>query len=109
MTNLVATDSLGDLIIVREGAVDFVYTHSTEGEAAGGIRGRLHAPVKPPGLSGSKPRDEVAYFGPEVTFHTRFPEAGRYRLSLEVKADDNPVNADFVIDVLGPAPPSDDH
>ena len=109
VTNLVATDSPGDLIVVREGAVDFVYAHSAEGEAAGGIRGRLHAPAKPPGLSGTKPRDEVSYFGPDVTFHTRFPAAGRYRLSLEVTAATVPINADFVIDVLEPAPPSDDH
>lgn len=102
VTNLVAADSLGDLIIVREGGLDFVYSHSTEGEAAGGMRGRLHAPLKPPALTPGEKGTKVTYFGPDVGFHTRFPVAGRYRLSLEVAAGDDPITADFVIDVLPP-------
>ena len=47
VTDLVPTGTLGHIVILREGGEDFVYAHSTDGEAIGGIRGRAHVRATP--------------------------------------------------------------
>ena len=104
VTNLVPTGALGHIVILREGGEDFVYAHSTDGEATGGIRGRAHVRATP-SESGADHRRHVGDTGPDVTFHTRFPTTGRYRMWVEFRAGDDTIDADFVVDVKEPPPP----
>lgn len=40
-----------------------------------------------------------AHFGPEITFHVRFPRRGRYKLWAQFRHEGKPLTADFVMDV----------
>lgn len=103
VTNLVPTGTLGHIVILREGGEDFVYAHSTDGEAMGGMRGRAHLPARP---SGSEDHSRhVGDGGPEVTFHTRFPMIGKYRMWVEFRTATETIEADFLVDVEQPAQP----
>lgn len=104
VTDLTPTGTLGHIIILREGGEDFVYAHSSDGEARSGIRARAHAPAVPPS-AGSDHSRHVGDTGPEVTFHTRFPTIGKYRMWVEFRAGDDTIKADFVVDVGEPPPP----
>ncbi|HYR28036.1 MAG TPA: hypothetical protein VEU30_06190 [Thermoanaerobaculia bacterium] len=104
VTNLVPTGTLGHIVILREGGEDFVYAHSTDGEALGGIRGRAHVRATPTELAADH-RRHVGDTGPAVTFHTRFPKIGRYRMWVEFRAGDDTIDSDFVVDVTQPPPP----
>ena len=96
VTDLTPTGTLGHIIILREGAVDFAYAHSTDGEAVGGVRGRAHAPAQP---NPERHDRHVGDTGPEITFHTRFPKAGRYKMWAQFKAGDDIIEPDFTVDV----------
>lgn len=98
VTNLTPTGTLGHMVIFREGGEDFVYAHSTDGEAKGGVRARAHQPAVPPSLDTSHAR-HVGDTGPEVTFHTQFPRGGKYKAWLELYAGDEAIRADFVVEV----------
>lgn len=104
-TDLVPTGTLGHIVILREGGEDFVYAHSTDGEAIGGIRGRAHVRASP-SESGADHRRHVGDTGPEVTFHTHFPKIGRYGMWVEFRAGDDTIDADYVLDVRQ-RPPSE--
>lgn len=93
--------STSDLIIMREGAEDLVYAHSTEGEARSGVRGSMHLPARPQGVSPEK-RGQVAKPDAGVPFHANFPTAGRYKLWVEVNDSKNRIATDFVIEVADP-------
>lgn len=103
VTNLTPTGMSGHMIIVRQGGEDFVYAHSTDGEALSGIRGRAHLPALPKALDDH--RRHKGDTGPEVTFHTIFPQIGRYKIWVEFLAGDEPVEAAFVVEVGKPKPP----
>ena len=102
VTNLTPTGSLGHMVILAEGGEDFVYAHSTDGEALGGIRGRAHVRATP----GDSHRGHIGDTGPEVTFHSQFPRVGKYKIWVEFLADNESVKSDFVIDAgrLKPVP-----
>lgn len=103
VTNLTPTGTLGHMVILREGGEDFVYAHSTDGEATKGVRSRAHVPALPPGLDDHRRHRGDA--GPEVTFHTRFPHAGKYKMWVQFLAGADSVKADFVVEVgLRPSP-----
>lgn len=103
VTNLTPTGTLGHIVILREGGEDFVFAHSTDGEALRGFRGRAHLRALPTGLDDH--RRHVGDTGPEVTFHTQFPSLGKYKLWVEFLAGSESVKADFVVDVGKPPPP----
>lgn len=103
VTNLTPTGTLGHIVILREGGEDFVFAHSTDGEALRGLRGRAHLPTLPKELDSH--RRHVGDTGPEVTFHTQFPRLGKYKLWVEFLAGSESVKADFVVDVGNPPPP----
>ena len=94
--NLGPEGSFGHLAIVREGANDFVFAHSTV-EEAGGIRRGMHVPAHP--ALPDEPEHAVQPVGPEVTFHARFPRPGRYKLWAEFTPGGDDVMADFVVEV----------
>ena len=98
--DLQPADALGDLIVLRQGAPDLVYTHSSAGEAAAGVRARVHAPARPLSKAGGDPRPR----GPDVTFHTRFPKEGLYKLWLELRRGGEPIATEFVVQVFPPPP-----
>ena len=102
VTNLTPTGTLGHIVILREGGEDFVFAHSTDGEALRGMRARAHQPALPTNLDTH--RRHVGDTGPEVTFHTQFPRIGKYKLWVEFLAGGDPVRADFVLDVGPPKP-----
>lgn len=104
VTNLTPTGTLGHMVILREGGEDFVYAHSTDGEALRGVRSRAHLPALPPSLDDH--RRHLGDTGPEVTFHTQFPRVGRYKMWVEFLAGGEAIRADFVIDVENPKPPA---
>lgn len=104
VTNLTPTGTLGHIVILREGAVEFVYAHSTDGEAVGGVRGRAHVPATPSGAN--RHERHKGDTGPVVTFHTRFPKAGRYKIWAQFKAGDVTIEPDFTIDVAELSPPA---
>lgn len=103
VTNLTPTGTLGHMVILREGGEDFVYAHSTDGEATKGVRSRAHLPALPLGLDDH--RKHTGDTGPDVTFHTRFPRAGKYRMWVEFRTAAEPIEADFVVDVERARPP----
>lgn len=103
VTNLTPTGRLGHMVIIREGGEDFIFAHSTDGEALRGLRGRAHLPTLPKDLDTH--RRHVGDTGPEVTFHTQFPRVGKYKLWVEFLAGGDSVKADFVVDVGNPPPP----
>lgn len=106
VTNLTPTGTLGHMVILREGGEDFVYAHSTDGEALRGVRSRAHLPSLPPSLDDH--RRHVGDTGPEVTFHTQFPRVGRYKMWVEFLAGGDSIQGDFVIHV-GEAKPLPKH
>ena len=97
VTNLTPTGTLGHMVILREGGEDFVYAHSTDGEALKGVRARAHLPALPSSLDSH--RRHIGDTGPEVTFHTQFPRVGKYKVWVEFLAGDDAINADFVVEV----------
>lgn len=103
VTNLTPTGTLGHLVILGEGGEDFVYAHSTDGEAKSGVRARAHQPAAPPSLDTSHGL-HVGDTGPEVTFHTQFPRSGRYRMWVELDAGDDAIKTDFVVHVSEQVP-----
>ena len=105
VTNLTPTGSLGHMVILAEGGEDFVYAHSTDGEALGGVRGRAHVRAKP----GDSHRGHVGDTGPEVTFHSQFPRVGKYKIWVEFLAGNESIKSDFVIDAGRPKPVPDIH
>ena len=107
VTNLTPTGSLGHMMILAEGGEDFVYAHSTDGEALSGIRGRAHVPARPTSLDSH--RGHIGDTGPEVTFHSQFPRAGKYKIWVEFLAGNDSVKSDFVIDAGTPKPVPDIH
>ena len=106
VTNLTPTGTLGHMVILREGGEDFVYAHSTDGEALRGVRSRAHLPALPSSLDDH--RRHVGDTGPEVTFHTQFPRVGRYKMWVEFLAGSDSIQGDFVIHV-GEAKPLPRH
>ena len=44
--------------------------------------------------------------GPEVSFHTKFPKPGRYKVWGQFKRGDEIIMADFVVDVANPILPT---
>lgn len=104
VTNLTPTGTLGHIVILRDGGEDFVYAHSTDGEARSGVRARAHVPAVPSSLDSDHSR-HVGDTGPEVTFHTRFPASGKYRMWVEFLAGNDAIKADFVVDAGEPPPP----
>lgn len=94
--NLGSEGKLGHLGIVREGANDFVFAHSTV-EEAGGIRSEMHVPAHP--TLPDEPQHALQPVGPEVTFHARFPHPGRYKLWAEFHPLGDDVVAEFVVTV----------
>lgn len=108
VTNLTPTGSLGHMVILAEGGEDFVYAHSTDGEALSGIRGRAHVPARPTSLDDSH-RGHIGDTGPEVTFHSQFPRVGKYKIWVEFLAGNESVKSDFVIDAGKPKPVPDIH
>lgn len=103
VTNLTPTGRLGHMVIIGEGGEDFVYAHSTDGEALSGIRARAHQPALP-NRTADDHRRHVGDTGPEVMFHAEFPRTGRYKIWVEFLAGENPIRADFVLDVGPPKP-----
>jgi hypothetical protein len=103
VTDLTPTGTLGHMVILREGGEDFVYAHSTDGEAVKGVRARAHLPALPGSLDTH--RRHTGDTGPEVTFHTRFPRVGKYKVWVELLAGGDAIKADFVVDVGEPKPP----
>lgn len=103
VTNLTPTGTLGHIVILREGGEDFIFAHSTDGEALSGVRGRAHLPALPTNMDTH--RRHVGDTGPEVTFHTQFPRAGKYKLWVDFLAGSESIKADFVVDVGNPPPP----
>ena len=104
VTNLTPTGTLGHMVILREGGEDFVYAHSTDGEAVKGVRARAHLPALPGSLDTH--RRHTGDTGPEVTFHTQFPRVGKYKVWVEFLAGGDAIKADFVVDVGEPRPPA---
>ena len=104
VTNLVPTGTLGHIVILREGGEEFVYAHSTDGEATGGIRGRAHVRATPSESAANHSR-HVGDTGPEVTFHTRFAKTGRYRMWVDFRDGDESIDADFAVEVGQPTRP----
>lgn len=108
VTDLMPTGTLGHMVILREGGEDFVYAHSTDGEAMSGVRARAHSPALPPSLDSHQ--NHLHDTGPDVTFHTRFPRIGTYKMWVEFLAGSDSIKADFVVDVSDPKPlPIDAH
>lgn len=98
VTNLTPTGTLGHMAILREGGEDFVYAHSTDGEAVSGVRAQTHQPAIPPSVDNTHQR-HTGDTGPEVTFHTQFPRPDRYKLWVEFSAGENSIKSDFVVEV----------
>jgi len=88
-------DTLGHLLILREGAEDVVYAHSTDGEATGGVQAMAHLPALPTGVGEHEHRGDN--LGPDVTFHARFGKPGLYKLWAEFHPGKDHVTADFVV------------
>lgn len=103
VTDLTPTGTLGHIVILREGAVDFAYAHSTDGEAVGGVRRRTHAPARPFGATTHEGHQGDT--GPTVTFHSRFPAPGRYKIWAQFTAGKDVIEPEFTVDVA-PAPRS---
>lgn len=103
VTDLTPTGTLGHIVILSEGGEDFIFAHSTDGEALSGVRGRAHLPALPGGLDTH--RRHIGDTGPEVTFHTQFPRVGKYKLWVEFLAGSESVKADFVVNAGAPPPP----
>jgi hypothetical protein len=101
--SLTPTGTLGHIVILAAGGEDFVYAHSTDGEALTGIRAPLHVPANPPGVQTS--HQHGGDTGPDVTFHTRFPRPGRYNVWVELNAREETIDADFTIDAGPPRLP----
>ena len=103
VTDLMPTGTLGHMVILREGGEDFVYAHSTDGEAMNGVRALAHSPALPPGLDShtNHPHDT----GPDVTFHTRFPREGTYKMWVDFLAGSDSIKADFVVKAEKREPP----
>ncbi|HVT02470.1 MAG TPA: hypothetical protein VHL58_03735 [Thermoanaerobaculia bacterium] len=93
--DLQALDTLGHLLILRDGAEDVVYAHSTDGEATGGVRAMAHLPALPTGVGEHQHRGDN--LGPDVTFHARFGKPGLYKLWAEFHPGKDHVTADFVV------------
>lgn len=93
VVNLQPLDTLGHLILIREGAEEFIYAHSIEGEA-GGIRAPLHTRATPEEVM---PQDVHTTHGPDVTFHARFPAPGLYRAWADFAPGDDRIRPDYVI------------
>lgn len=75
VTNLTPTGRLGHMVIIREGGEDFVYAHSTDGEALSGIRGRAHQPALPNEIDNDH-RRHIGDTGPEVSSTRSFRAQG---------------------------------
>lgn len=107
--SLIPTGTLGHMVILAEGGEDFVYAHSTDGEALSGVRAKAHVRATPPGLDRS--HSHGGDTGPDVTFHTHFPHPGRYKAWVEFSAGGETIDADFAFDVGEPraAVPADQH
>lgn len=103
VTNLTPTGRLGHMVVIGEGGEDFVYAHSTDGEALSGIRGRAHQPALPNEIDNDH-RRHIGDTGPEVIFHAQFPRTGLYKIWVEFTAGGEPIRADFVLDVGPPKP-----
>ena len=86
-------------VIIREGATEFVYAHSTQGEAAGGMRGELHLPADP--LRSTRD-DAPPVPGTPDRYHARFLQPGKYKIWCD--SPDGHV-ATFVIEVDQPESP----
>lgn len=97
VTDLTPTGTLGHVVILREGGEDFVYAHSTDGEAMSGVRARAHSPMLPPSLDSHQ--NHLLDTGPDVTFHTRFPRVGKYKMWVEFREGRDSIKADFVVEV----------
>lgn len=97
VTNLKPLDALGHLIVIREGGEDFVYAHSTEGEALGGVRAKMHASAVPEKIG--SPTEIHDSHGPDVSFHTQFTKPGLYRVWADFTPAEDRVRVDFVINV----------
>lgn len=95
--DLTPTGTLGHMVILGEGGEDFVYAHSTDGEALSGVRAKAHVRALPPGLDRS--HSHGGDTGPDVTFHTQFPHPGRYKAWVEFSAGGEKIEADFTFDV----------
>lgn len=95
--SLIPTGTLGHMVILGEGGEDFVYAHSTDGEALAGVRAKAHVRALPPGLDRS--HSHGGDTGPDVTFHTQFPHPGRYKVWVEFSAGGEKIDADFTFDV----------
>lgn len=96
IANLGSEGDLSHLAIIREGAEDFVVAHSSV-EEAGGVRSGMHVPSHP--ALPDEAIHELRPVGPEVTFHARFPRAGRYKLWVEFRPAKERIAADFVVNV----------
>lgn len=105
VTDLTPTGSLGHIVILREGAEEFSYAHSTDGEALAGVRARLHVPATPIGNTHERHQEDT---GPDVTFHTRFSTPGRHKIWAGFTVGADEIDVEFVVDV-GNAPPSQPH
>lgn len=103
VTDLTPTGRLGHMVIIGEGGEDFVYAHSTDGEALSGIRARAHQPATP-NRTADDHRRHVGDTGPEVMFHAAFKSIGTYKVWVEFMASGDPIRADFVLDVGPPKP-----
>lgn len=103
VTNLTPTGRLGHMVIIGEDGEDFVYAHSTDGEALSGIRARAHQPATP-NRTADDHRRHVGDTGPEVIFHAAFRRTGKYKVWVEFVAGGDPLRADFVLDVGPPKP-----
>jgi hypothetical protein len=107
VTNLRSAGALGHIVILREGAEDFIYSHSTDGEAKGGVRGLEHLPAAPPEISPHEHRGDDQ--GPEVAFHTTFDRPGLFKLWAEFYPGSDHITVDFVVSVEGGNVPRESH
>jgi hypothetical protein len=100
VTNLRSDAGAGHLVILDASATNFVYAHSTDGEAMRGVRARSHQPATPPTIREHEHGGDDR--GPDVQFHALFPVPGRYKVWAEFAPGEDHLTVDFVVDVVGP-------
>lgn len=90
--------ALSHLVIVGEDAREWVLSHSTVEEAAGGVRAGAHTALHP--SLANDPHERLP-LGPDLTFHVFFPRRGRYKIWTNFRRSQERIAPDFVIDVGG--------
>lgn len=85
----------GHLVIIDSSTTQFVYAHSTDGEATGGVRAKAHLPALPISVSPA-PHDSRRT---GTQFHAFFSEPGLYKVWAEIAPGSDHITADFVVEV----------